>query len=34
MDNEDVRGGIRSLLVLDRCNEEMRRLNIERRNLE
>jgi hypothetical protein len=34
MDDEDVRDGIRSLLVLDRCNEEMRRLNIERRNLE
>ncbi|KAJ7305518.1 hypothetical protein DFH08DRAFT_918626 [Mycena albidolilacea] len=34
MDNEDVCDGIRSLLVLDRCNKEMCRLNIERRNLE
>ncbi|KAJ7802891.1 hypothetical protein B0H14DRAFT_3488023 [Mycena olivaceomarginata] len=33
MDDEDVRDGIRSLLVLDRCEEEMQRLATERTNL-
>ncbi|KAJ7360845.1 hypothetical protein DFH08DRAFT_1031198 [Mycena albidolilacea] len=33
MDDEDVRDGIRSLHVLDRCKEEARRLDRERQNL-
>ncbi|KAJ7878779.1 hypothetical protein B0H14DRAFT_2287156, partial [Mycena olivaceomarginata] len=33
MDDEDVRDGIRSLLVLDQCEEEMQRLATERTNL-
>ncbi|KAJ7339964.1 hypothetical protein DFH08DRAFT_704657 [Mycena albidolilacea] len=33
MDDKDVRDGIQSLLVLDRCEEEMQRLATERTNL-